>query len=231
MYRLGIIVISYNYLEYFLKNHRKVANTEVACVYVDDQSDWSFCTESRIQSLGYQYVRTFGPKHFDNSINQMNAIKIGLSTIPICDYYWVIDGDDYYDFDLSNILQILYKRNLNGLVLTSREKMADSYDDTGVRNVPVFGKFWIRKATTSQFIIGSIHLHAVLRTFDKYIPDFWYDARISLMCNNDLEILERFEICKIIHGANDSIRYRHLFISRVLRYCRAIIIRKRRFKL
>lgn len=230
MYKLGIIVVSYNYLEFFVQNHRKVTNSEVVCVYVDDQSDWSFGAEARVQNMNYKYVATYGPKHIDNSINQINAISIGFASIPSCDYYWVIDGDDYYTFDLSNILEKIYASRKNGYILSSIERSYKSENGIELKSVPIFGRFWIRRATTSQFIVSSKVLKSIVRSFDSYISDFWYDARICMKYNNELEIVEQFSIIKISHGSNDSLRYTHGYFTKILRYCRSLIIRAKHFK-
>lgn len=170
-------------------------------VIVDDQSGNEEFEELRLY-FGDKVISTTHAKSENNSINQLRAIRTGLSYLNIKsdEYYWVIDADD---------VPLSFPQNeIQGDIA-----LYNYVEDGKFKTVLKKHSLWYTGAITSGIVVkGSILLKYVQFIFKESFSTVWYDIRLSMLAS--LKVVETVNMPAVlfdhvIHGLNDSIHYQN----------------------
>lgn len=225
MNKFSILIINYNYTDFILNNLNyflRLENCNV--IIVDDQSKLTENLQKLNNNDSIDFIKSKNPKSEDNSLNQLNAIKIGFDYIfnkyPLSEFIWTIDGDDYPNYKLFNKFSYLFD---DETVYFIAGKNINSYKTINI-DTPKKGLFWVKKTTTSQIIINKKIIEKNWdKIFLKKLNDYWYDARLCSLFKKNNVIINEVLISKIIHGKNDSLRYKKNIITKIIRIILSII--------
>ena len=197
--KLYVLVINYNYAKIFNENIDYYEQLNLPVYFIDDQSNKFLSLLDDIKNRFDLTVTDYKKSNF-NAINQLNAISFGINKIKDKlsdnDYVWIIDADDV------PLLTPNISNQIEDILLYKHLSEDNTYS-------PSFNGLWFRNAPTSSLIIrvGYIFKHYDKIFSSKIGKDVWFDIRVGCF---DPKYVKRDKILmkKVIHGENDSHRYK-----------------------
>lgn len=206
--KLYVLVINYNYTNMFYDNILYYENLDLPIHFIDDQSSKFQHLLKKIDKK-FRVIVTEHNKSRYNAINQLNAIACGFNKIRKelnnSDYIWVIDADDVPLFtpEISN---------------SDEDVLLYQHINEHVNYLPSYNGLWFKDAPTSSVIIKVEYLikHYNKIFSNKIGKDVWFDIRVGCF-DPKYAIYNKLLMKKIIHGSNDSDRYKKNLIIKYFR--------------
>lgn len=212
--KINLFLINYNYGSFVyaaLSEWQATSNALGGIIVVDDQStEFLSELEKARASFSHEYCRTNAAKSKHNALNQLNAIKVGLSLRGIKkeEFYWFVDADDVpISNSIENILNTLHKNTDFDLFCFSRINAQNQIVTPRLKH-----PLWISNAPTSSLIIrGSSLLHYYNQIFwSSSFCDTWFDIRLTSNVPTPKTLVSSIPIFeKKEHETNDSNRYQN----------------------
>lgn len=212
--KINLFLINYNYggfVHAALSEWQATSSALGGIIVVDDQStEFLSELENARAMFPHEYCRTNGAKSRHNAINQLNAIKVGLSLKEIQkeEFYWFVDADDVpIPNSVEKIMNILHKNPDFDLFCFSRINAQNQIVTPQLKH-----PLWISNAPTSSLIIkGSSLLNYYNQIFwTSSFRDTWFDIRLTSNVPTPKTLVSSIPIFeKREHKTNDSNRYQN----------------------
>ena len=209
-----------------MKNARiwSAVGSKYDVVLVDDQSPFDDLADIAALIPEIRVIQTYQDKETDNSLNQLNAIKLGLDTMLSAEHshIWVIDADDHpnlQELDFLNDIERNASYAFSGILEVENSLQREKI-------IPIRRRYWISRLTTSQILLSKEDFETNFGAiFNTNFSDIWYDARLNFLLNKKFILSDKAICTRLIHGENDSLRYRGNILNKFLRYFRAYFSR------